>query len=116
MLLSSSSHASVVLRFFFCIVEVFTLANIQSAKKRIRQTATRTKNNRVYRSAARTHIKRARQLIADGNLEEAEEAALAAYKTLDKAARRRVIHPRNAARRKSRLMASLAKAKAEAAG
>ena len=104
------------LEILFCIVEVFKLANIQSAKKRIRQTATRTKHNRVYRSAARTYIKRTRQLIAEGNLEEAEEAAQEAYKTLDKAARRRVIHPRNAARRKSRLMASLAKAKAEAAG
>ena len=104
------------MRFFFCILEVIKLANIQSAKKRIRQTAKRTKNNRVFRSAARTHIKRARQLIAQGNLEEAEAAAQAAYQTLDKAARRRVIHPRNAARRKGRLMASLAKAKAEAAG
>jgi small subunit ribosomal protein S20 len=94
----------------------FKLANIQSAKKRIRQTATRTKHNRVYRSAARTHIKRTRQLIADGNLDEAEASALMAYKTLDKAARRRIIHPRNAARRKGRLMASLAKARTEAAG
>lgn len=116
MLISKSSHASVVLRFFFCIVEVFKLANIQSAKKRIRQTAKRTKHNRIYRSAARTHIKRTRQLIAQGNLEEAEAAAQTAYQTLDKAARRNVIHPRNAARRKSRLMASLAKAKAAAAG
>jgi len=96
-------------------VEVFKLANIQSAKKRIRQTETRTKHNRVYRSAARTHVKKTRQLIADGKLDEAEATAKLACQTLDKAARRRVIHPRNAARRKSRLMASLAKAKAEAA-
>jgi hypothetical protein len=34
-----------------------------------------------------------------------------AYKTLDKAARKNVIHPRNAARRKGRLMASLEAAK-----
>jgi small subunit ribosomal protein S20 len=97
-------------------VEVFKLANIQSAKKRIRQTATRTKHNRIFRSAARTHIKKTRQLIVDGKLDEAEESARLAYQTLDKAARRRIIHPRNAARRKGRLMASLAKAKAEAAG
>ena len=92
------------------------MANIQSAKKRIRQTAKRTKHNRVYRSAARTYIKKARQQIADGELEEAEETARLAVQTLDKAARRRIIHPRNAARRKGRLMASLAQAKAEAAG
>ena len=92
------------------------MANIQSAKKRIRQTAKLTKHNRVFRSAARTHVKRTRQLIAEGKLDEAEAAALMAYQSLDKAARRRILHPRNAARRKGRLMASLAKAKAEAAG
>jgi small subunit ribosomal protein S20 len=91
------------------------LANIQSAKKRIRQTAKRTERNRVFRSSARTYVKRTRQLIAEGNLEEAEIAAREAYKTLDKSARKRVIHPRNAARRKGRLMAALEKARAEAA-
>lgn len=91
------------------------MANIQSAKKRIRQTAKRTQSNRVYRSSARTYVKRTRQLIAAGKLDEAEAAAQLAYQTLDKAARRRVIHPRNAARRKGRLMASLAKAKADLA-
>ena len=91
------------------------MANIQSAKKRIRQTAKRTERNRVFRSSARTYVKRTRQLIAEGNLEEAEIAAREAYKTLDKSARKRVIHPRNAARRKGRLMAALEKARSEAA-
>ncbi|MCP4420539.1 MAG: 30S ribosomal protein S20 [Chloroflexi bacterium] len=87
------------------------MANIQSAKKRVRQTEKRTAHNRRYTSAARTYVKRARQFIADGNLDEAETTAVLAYKTLDKAARKRVIHPRNAARRKGRLMAALAKAR-----
>lgn len=91
------------------------MANLQSAKKRIRQTEKRTQLNRVYRSSARTYIKKTRQLIAEGNLEEAEMAARDAYRTLDKAARKRVIHPRNAARRKGRLMAALDKARIEAA-
>ncbi|GJM40557.1 MAG: 30S ribosomal protein S20 [Ardenticatenaceae bacterium] len=87
------------------------MANIQSAKKRIRQTQKRTVHNRTYISAARTYVKRTRQLIADGNLEEAQSTANMAYKTLDKAARKRVLHPRNAARRKGRLMAALEKAR-----
>ena len=66
-------------------------------------------------SSARTYVKKTRQLIAEGNLEAAEETAQLAYKTLDKAARKNVVHPRNAARRKGRLMAALAAAKAEAA-
>lgn len=91
------------------------MANIESAKKRIRQTARRTKQNRVYRASARTYIRRTRALIEAGELDEAEEVARRAYQTLDKAARNNVIHPRNAARRKSRLMAALAAARAEAA-
>jgi len=91
------------------------LANIESAKKRIRQTAKRTQHNRVFKSSARTYVKKTRQLIAAGDLEAAEQSAQMAYKTLDKAARKNVIHPRNAARRKGRLMAALAKARAEAA-
>ena len=91
------------------------MANIQSAKKRIRQTTKRTQTNRVYRSSARTYIKQVRQLIDDGNLDEAELMARQAYKALDKSARKRIIHPRNAARRKGRLMAALDKARIQAA-
>ena len=91
------------------------MANIQSAKKRIRQTVKRTERNRVYRSSTRTHIKKTRQLIAEGNLDEAEVMARKAYKMLDKAARKHVVHPSNAARRKGRLMAALEKARIEAA-
>lgn len=90
------------------------MANIQSAKKRIRQTVRRTERNRNYTAAARTQIKTVRKLIAAGELDEAETAANQAYKTLDKAARKRVLHPRNAARRKGRLMAALAAARAQA--
>ena len=92
-------------------MEVFTLANIESAKKRIRQTEKRTAHNRMYISSARTYVKKTRQLLADGKLDEAEAAANMAYKTLDKAARKHVIHPRNAARRKGRLMAALEEAR-----
>jgi small subunit ribosomal protein S20 len=90
------------------------LANIESAKKRIRQSEKRSQLNRVFRSSARTYIKKTRQLIDEGDLDEAEEMARQAYKALDKSARRRVIHPRNAARRKGRLMAALDKARADA--
>jgi small subunit ribosomal protein S20 len=91
------------------------VANIQSAKKRMRQNVKRRLHNRRYTSAARTYIKRTRELIAEGKLDEAEEALRQASSTLDKAARKRIIHPRNAARRKGRLMAQLAEARREAA-
>lgn len=87
------------------------MANTASAKKRIRQTEKRTQRNRQYKAAARTHVKKVRRLIAENKLDEAELAAREAYQTLDKAASKNVVHPRNAARRKGRLMAALASAR-----
>jgi small subunit ribosomal protein S20 len=95
------------------IIGGFELANTESAKKRIRQTEKRTERNRHYRGSARTYVKKVRRLIAENKLDEAEVAARDAYQTLDKAARKHIVHPRNAARRKGRLMAALAAARAE---
>jgi small subunit ribosomal protein S20 len=91
------------------------LANTRSAKKRIRSSARKWERNRQYRSAARTYVRRARNLIELGELDEAEEMARRAVTTLDKAARKGIVHERNAARRKSRLMKALAAAKDEPA-
>ncbi|HSH05372.1 MAG TPA: 30S ribosomal protein S20 [Anaerolineae bacterium] len=87
------------------------MANTKSAKKRIRQTKRRTIRNRVFRSSARTHIKKTRSLIEDGNIEAAEEAAREAVSLLDRAASKGILHPRNASRRKSRIMSALAAAR-----
>ena len=91
------------------------MANIASAKKRIRSSARRQERNRVFRSSARAYIKQTRLLIESGDLEAAQEMSQKATSTLDKAARKGIIHPRNASRRKGRLMKALASAqKAEA--
>ncbi|MBC8252634.1 MAG: 30S ribosomal protein S20, partial [Ardenticatenia bacterium] len=45
------------------------MANIKSAMKRARQNEKRRTRNRIYRSATRTHIKKARSLIESGELE-----------------------------------------------
>ncbi|RME44060.1 MAG: 30S ribosomal protein S20 [Chloroflexi bacterium] len=91
------------------------MPNTRSAEKRMRQNEKRRLRNRVYRTRARTFVKRTRRLIAEGRLEEAEEAARMACRALDKAAGKGIIHKNNAARRKSRLMRLLNKAKAGAA-
>lgn len=83
------------------------MANTKSAIKNIRKTEKRRQRNTVYRSRARTLVGKTRRLIQAGDLEEAKEVAHAAAKALDQAAKRRVIHPNNAARRKSRLMKQL---------
>jgi small subunit ribosomal protein S20 len=78
---------------------------IRSAKKRLRQSRTRATANRALRSAIKTAVKKARQ-------ETTAETVKAAASALDRGARKRLIHPNAAARRKSRLAKKLAKAKA----
>jgi small subunit ribosomal protein S20 len=87
------------------------LANTKSAKKRIRQTARRTERNRTARSRARTYVKNARSTMESGTPDEAAKGVKLAASELDKAASKGVIHRKNAARRKSRLMKHLAQAK-----
>ena len=90
------------------------MANIKSAAKRARQNVKRREFNRYYRTTARSQVRRARAQIDGNELEEAEKTIQAAIKALDKAAQKKIIHPNNAARRKSRLVKALNKAKATA--
>jgi small subunit ribosomal protein S20 len=82
-----------------------------SAMKCVRRDARKTVYRGAVRTSTRTHIKRARTLLATGKVVEAEQAMQTALKSLDKAAEKGVIHKNNAARRKSRLMRALNKAK-----
>jgi len=81
--------------------------------KAMRGSERKRVQNRVYRSRARTYVKRARALIEAGHLEEAQDAVRAAASALDKAVQKGTIHQNNAARRKSRLMQMLNKAVAQ---
>jgi small subunit ribosomal protein S20 len=84
------------------------VANTKSALKRIRSSEKKRQRNRIFRSSARTYVKRARQLISEQGKTEASQAAVRqAISALDKAAQKVVIHKNNAARRKSRLMKML---------
>ncbi len=83
------------------------MANHKSAIKRIRQNAKRRDYNRTFRNRARTFVKKARIAIEEGKPQPAEAATLVAIQDLDKAASKGIIHKRNAARRKSRLMKQL---------
>ena len=75
------------------------MANKKSSKKRLRQTATRTVRNRAQRSALRSALRKAR--TASGA--DAPAALHLAERLLDRAARKRLIHPNTAARHKTRL-------------
>jgi small subunit ribosomal protein S20 len=84
------------------------LANLRSAKKRIRQNRTRRLRNRMVRTHARSAVSQARSPAASGETK-SKDATLEAIRQLDKAASKGVIHRNNAARRKSRLLRSLRK-------
>lgn len=87
------------------------MANTKSAIKMIRVAAGRKQRNQAVRGALKTKIKSANAVIAS-NSAQAPSAVVAAVSALDKAAENGVIHPNNAARRKSRLMRKLNKAAA----
>lgn len=84
------------------------MANTRSAKKRIRQNEKRRVRNKPVKTRARTQVKLAQAAIESGNLDLATQAGKAAVSQLDRAASSGVIHRKNAARRKSRLMKKLA--------
>ena len=87
------------------------MANIKSAIKEIRASERRRKVNQLHRSRARTQVKQTRVLIEDGELTEAQAMLSQAASALDKAAKKGALHPNTAARRKSRLMRLLNRAK-----
>ena len=88
------------------------MANSKSAEKRARTSERRRVRNRRFRSASRTLVRTAEQVIAQADAEAAAGAVKNAVSMLDRAARKGIIHPNNAARRKSRLMAKYNKANA----
>lgn len=84
------------------------MANTKQSKKRILVTERRRLRNRLHRSSARTQVKKARTSLEGSDLAAAQQAVRDAISALDRAASKGVIHKRNAARRKSRLMKRLA--------
>lgn len=80
------------------------MPRIKSAKKRMRQTRSRTEHNRALRSAIKTAVKKARAEISPASV-------AAAMQALDRGARKGLIHRNAAARKKSRLAKRLKAAK-----
>ncbi len=86
------------------------MPSIKSAMKRVRVSEKKRLRNRAVRSRTRTLVGTVRKSVQAGDLQVASGSLSAALSALDRAAAKGVIHPKNAARRKSRLMKALAKA------
>jgi small subunit ribosomal protein S20 len=89
------------------------MANIKSQIKRNRQNERLRLSNKAVRSELKTRTKNA-ILAAETGAEDSAERLRLAVKRIDKAAAKGVIHANQAARRKSRLVRSIAAITAEA--
>ncbi len=81
------------------------MANHASALKRARQDAKIRIQHRSQKSTMRTAIKAVHAAIAAGDKAAANEALKSAVSLIDRAGRKRLIHPKQASRRVSRLNA-----------
>lgn len=79
----------------------------KTAEKSARSAARKAERNKAVRSGTKTAVTRAEKLIAGKKGEEAKTAVIEAISSLDKAAKKKVIHSNTAARKKSRLMKKL---------
>lgn len=77
------------------------MANIKSQKKRILTNEKARQRNKAVKSALRTDIRKFNEAAAAGDAEKAQQLAKVATRSLDKAASKGVIHPNQAANRKS---------------
>ena len=83
------------------------MANVESAKKRIRQTEKRTARNRHVRTTVRTYIKRVREAVAGGDQGAAKTALDVAVRHIDKAVSKGVYHRNTGSRYVARLTAAV---------
>ena len=79
------------------------MANIKSAKKRIRTIEKRTLRNKMIRSRVKTSIKKVEAAIAGGDQAAAQAALQNAISEISKAASKGVYHKNTASRKIARL-------------
>ncbi len=79
------------------------------ARKSARKSVKRYQRNHSVRRATRTAVGKARRAVNSGDPESAAEAVRLALGSLDRAAKKGILHKNNASRSKSRLAARLNK-------
>ena len=83
------------------------MANIKSAKKRIKVTAAKTMRNKAVKTQLKTEIKKYEAALASGDMAAAQAAYKAAVKKVDQAAAYGIIHKNAAAHKKSQFTKKL---------
>ena len=77
------------------------MPNIKSAKKRVKVTEVKTLQNKMFKSAMKTSIKKYQAAVAEGNKELDEKTYIQAVGMVDRAVAKGIIHENTAARKKS---------------
>ena len=77
------------------------MANIKSAKKRVKVTAIKTMRNKAVKTQLKTEIKKYYAAVASGDMASAQAAYKSASKKIDVAASKGIIHKNAAAHKKS---------------
>jgi small subunit ribosomal protein S20 len=88
------------------------VANIKSQIKRIKTNEKARQRNKAVKSSLKTAIRKAREAVAAGDTQKAEELTREATRKLDKAVSKGVIHKNQAANKKSALASKAASLKA----
>lgn len=89
------------------------MPNIKSAKKRVIVNNKKAEQNKNIRSAVKSAIKKVDLLVKDNKLEEAKVALNEAFKIIDSASSKNVIHANNASNKKSKLAKKVDSVKVE---
>lgn len=76
---------------------------LKSAKKRVKTAARRTEQKRGYKTRMLTMIKNIINFVKGGEVEKAKAIFNDAQSAIDTAAKKNIIHPNNAARKKARI-------------
>ncbi len=79
------------------------MANIKSAKKRVKVIRTKTLRNKMIKSGVKTEVKKVYAAIAAGDAQAAKKALVNATSAIDKAKSKGVLHKNTASRKISRL-------------
>jgi len=80
------------------------LPKTKTAEKSARSAVRKAERNKAIKSGTKSKVTRAEKLIASKKDGEAGAAVTEAISSLDRAAKRKVIHANTASRKKSRLM------------
>ncbi len=85
------------------------MPNIKSAKKRVKVIRTKTLRNQMIKTNLKTCIKKFDECVANADTENAVIACKVAFKKLDQAVAKGILHKNTAARKKSQLSSKLNK-------